>query len=185
MGGSVDSNSINPPRNSGVEMDDFAGDLLPQSSAVVNCSHASGSSRRKSPIRPMQVLRSEPVFYHSENGDQTWLVVVLSLVFTRLYLLIKIFDFSGEGMGTELMQQKQLIHSLPHPTENESVNSVASGLVDLCAAAGLDSSTPNLRLAATDCSENVDHLSQSIPPCTSQYSLLSSNLVSFQPDGKY
>lgn len=74
LGESVDPIPMNAAKHSGVEIEDFAGDLLPQTSSAANCPPTSGSSRRKSPIRPMQVLRNEPILYHAENGGSTRLV---------------------------------------------------------------------------------------------------------------
>ncbi|KAL5966652.1 hypothetical protein TSMEX_005617 [Taenia solium] len=164
LGESVDPSSINPAKHPGVEIEDFAGDLLPQLSTTVNCAPTSGSSRRKSPIRPMQVLRNEPILYHAENGGST----------------------SVNPTGATLIQQKQLVPSFSQPTGSETVSTVAAGLVDLCAAAGLDSTAsnqPQLSHITTECTDSGEHSSQSIIANVSQYSLINSNLVSLQPGG--
>ncbi|VDK39009.1 unnamed protein product [Taenia asiatica] len=166
LGESVDPSSINPAKHPGVEIEDFAGDLLPQLSTTVNCAPTSGSSRRKSPIRPMQVLRNEPILYHAENGGST----------------------SVNPTGANLIQQKQLVPSFSQPPGSETVSTVAAGLVDLCAAAGLDSTAsnqPQLSNITTECTDSGEHSSQSIIANVSQYSLINSNLVSLQPGGKF
>ncbi len=56
------------PMSVAVDVEDFAGDLMPQRPAVIPFTTTSGSSRRKSPVRPMQVLRNEPLIYHSESA---------------------------------------------------------------------------------------------------------------------
>ncbi|KAH9287145.1 hypothetical protein ECG_01470 [Echinococcus granulosus] len=162
---SVDSSSTNPAKHSGVEIEDFAGDLLHQISTAVNCPPTSGSSRRKSPIRPMQVLRNEPILYHTENGGST----------------------SVNAAGATLIQQKQLVSSFSQSTGSETVSTVAAGLVDLCAAAGLDSTASNqtqLSHISTECTGSGEHSSQSLISNVSQYSLINSNLVSLQPGGR-
>lgn len=61
-----DSISTMPPQP--VDIEEFAGDLLPQRSTMAP--PVTGSSRRKSPIRPMQVVRTEPLIYHDPVGDR-------------------------------------------------------------------------------------------------------------------
>ncbi|KAL5112974.1 hypothetical protein TcWFU_009647 [Taenia crassiceps] len=164
LGESVDPSLINASKHSGVEIEDFAGDLLPQISTAVNCPPTSGSSRRKSPIRPMQVLRNEPMLY-VENGGSA----------------------SINATGAALIQQKQLAPSFSQPPGGETVSTVAAGLVDLCAAAGLDSTAsnqPQLSHITTECTDSGEHSSQSIIANVSQYSLINSNLVSLQPGGR-
>ncbi|VDM16647.1 unnamed protein product [Hydatigera taeniaeformis] len=166
LGESADPNSVNSSKQTAVEMEDFAGDLLPQISTGVNCPPTSGSSRRKSPIRPMQVLRNEPILYNAENSGSTGV----------------------SATGANLIQQKQLVSSFSQPSGSETVSTVAAGLVDLCAAAGLDSTASNqttqLSHISAECTDSGEHPSQSIITNMSQYSLINSNLVSLQPGGR-
>lgn len=81
-----------------------------------------------------------------------------------------------------------MVPSFSQPTGSETVSTVAAGLVDLCAAAGLDSTAsnqPQLSHIASECADSGEHSSQPIIANMSQYSLINSNLVSLQPGGKY
>ncbi|VDO05734.1 unnamed protein product [Rodentolepis nana] len=146
---SDDLNSNN--RQAPVEIEDFAGDLLPQTATSSNCPPSSGSSRRKSPVRPMQVIRNEIPLYHSENGGNL-----------------------GHSSGANLIQ----------PTSTAS-----AGLVDLCAAAVLDSSgqtsVPASQTSTQIPISNVQASSvQPIIANAAQYSLINPGLVSLQTDGR-
>lgn len=160
MGESDDPNSLNPLKSSvAVDIEDFAGDLLPQSSASSTYPPVSGSSRRKSPVRPMQVLRNETAFY-PENGQG----------------------------GANLIQQKIAYPSFSQSSSVvEPVSTAAAGLVDLCAAAVLDSNaltSSQVSQPATQTPVSSVHSSQPIISNAAQYSLINPGLVGLQPGGK-
>nr|CDS33984.1 expressed conserved protein [Hymenolepis microstoma] len=151
--GGIESDDPNSNiRQAPVDIEDFAGDLLPQTATSSNCPPSSGSSRRKSPVRPMQVIRNEIPLYHSENGSNI-----------------------GHSSGANLIQ----------PTSTAS-----AGLVDLCAAAVLDSSSGQTSVPASQTSTQIpisNVQSSSVQPIianAAQYSLINSGLVSLQPDGR-
>ncbi|VDL61055.1 unnamed protein product [Hymenolepis diminuta] len=151
MGGMESDDPNSNIRQTSVDIEDFAGDLLPQTATNSSCPPASGSSRRKSPVRPMQVIRNEMPLYHSENGGN-----------------------AGHSSGANLIQP---------------ASTASAGLVDLCAAAVLDSSSGQTSIQVSQASTQIpisNVQSTSVQPITStaQYSLINPGLVSLQPDGR-
>ncbi|BHF57266.1 hypothetical protein SprV_0100020700 [Sparganum proliferum] len=120
-----------------VDVDEFSGDLLHQRMAAVP---ATGSSRRKSPIRPMQVVRTEPLIYHDPVGERVGREA-------RPYMVDSIharFGVGGGGGGTNLVQQQPVLTSAMSQSDNPDgmdggmrtfPDQIHTGLVDLCAAA--------------------------------------------------
>ncbi|VDD83411.1 unnamed protein product [Mesocestoides corti] len=157
--------SIRP--QSGVDVEDFAGDLIPQSSVTTHCPSGSGSSRRKSPIRPMQVLRSEPIMYQSDHSGATCAT-----------------------SGAPIIQQRLLAPSFSQsPGSGVTGVSNVQGLVDLCAAAGLDSTATGHSQpspAPAECGASTGQHTPTLVSSvhSSSYNLVKSNLVSLQPSGR-
>ncbi|VDN11214.1 unnamed protein product, partial [Dibothriocephalus latus] len=117
-----------------VDVDEFSGDLLHQRMAAVP---ATGSSRRKSPIRPMQVVRTEPLIYQDPVGERVGREA-------RPYMVDSIH--ARYGGGNNLVQQQQqpvLASAIPQSDPSDAIDGdmrnfpdqMHTGLVDLCAAA--------------------------------------------------
>uniref|UniRef100_A0A0V0J5H8 Uncharacterized protein n=2 Tax=Schistocephalus solidus TaxID=70667 RepID=A0A0V0J5H8_SCHSO len=116
-----------------VDVDEFSGDLLHQRMAAVP---ATGSSRRKSPIRPMQVVRTEPLIYQDPVGERVGREA-------RPYMVDSIH--ARFGGSTSLIQQQQpvLTSAMSQSDHSDGIDGdmrtfpdqIHTGLVDLCAAA--------------------------------------------------